>query len=218
MEQILETEGLIKLYKRRRVINGINISVGNGEIVSIAGDKGAGKTTVLKVICGIERLDYGKVLLDKQEISSMNGKEAAKLRSKYIGVLSSDLPLQENMSVMDNVILSLILQGQHKRIREERAMELLCQVGLRHVAHARPKALKPYEEKCAQLAMGCCHRPKLVIADDFFCEMSREEVSKLQAHFKSLLPKSSAAIILSESNCLLADKFYNLKDGKLEDV
>lgn len=217
MEQLLELDGIIKLYDRR-VINGVNLSVGNDEVISIAGGKASGKTTLMKLICGIERLDDGRILLCAKEISSMNSKSVAKLRNKYIGVVSSDLPLQENMTILDNVALPLTLQGASQALREQRAKELLYKVGLGDVVHAKPKALKLYELKCAQLARGFCHQPSLVISDDFFCEVSREEILKLQAHFKSLLCESSGAIILSQDNCPLADKFYTLKDGKLEDV
>lgn len=219
MMSILDIKGLIRIYPPlQRVINGVDLSVEAGEIVNIIGCKASGKTTLLRLICGTERPDDGMVMIMDKDISCMDSKDAAGHRGKYLGVLSPDLELQKNMTAVHNATLPLTLQGIGREEREKRVISVLEMMNQKDIAHAKPMALSMYHKRCVKLIMGCIHEPKLIIMDDFFCGLSGEEESLLQEYFKSLIPVECAVIILSEHQCTLANRFYRLRNGKLEEV
>lgn len=219
MEEILKLNSVIKMFPpHQRIINDVSLTVLQGETVSITGEKSSGKTTLLHLICGIIPPEDGTVLLCGKDITNMGSNAVTKLRSSLIGVMSPDLDLQENMTVMDNVCLPLAIQGMDKKARQKKAMEYLCTADMKEVIHVKPKALNIYQKKCIKLIGACIHQPKLIIIDDFLCGICEKENVDLQNHLKALRPSNCALITLSTTNCTVANRLYNLKNGKLEEV
>lgn len=219
MEEILKLNSVIKMFPpHQRIINDVSLTVLQGESVSITGEKSSGKTTLLHLICGIIPPEDGTVLLCGKDITNMGSNAVTKLRSSLIGVMSPDLDLQQNMTVIDNVCLPLAIQGMDEKIRQKKAMEYLCTAAMKEVVYMKPKVLNTYQKKCIKLIMACIHHPKLIIIDDFFCGIPEVEKVALRNHLKILRPDNCALITLSTTNRISADRLYNLKNGKLEEV
>lgn len=219
MEEILKVQGLIKMYpKSHRVINGIDLTVNSGEITNIMGEKSSGKSTLLRLICGLEKASDGEIQLCNKNLKAMDGRHHSKFIGKHVGVLSMDFMLLKNMTVIENVSLPLVIQGVKLKEGQNRAKTALEEVGLGNLIHTKPWALKPYEEKSVRLAMGFILEPKLILVDDFFCGITNEEQEKLLVLFKSKLTDNCSVVMLSQKKFTLANRFYTLTDGKLEEA
>jgi putative ABC transport system ATP-binding protein len=166
---MLEIRALTKSFggpAGRRVLDGIALQVLPGEYVSIVGESGVGKSTLLNLIAGLEEPDSGELLLEGQDLAQLDETARTRLRRSRMGFVFQACHLLPHLSVARNVGLPLALNGQSGASARHRVMELLEAVGLGDRATSLPRELSGGEMQRVALARALVHRPALVLADE----------------------------------------------------
>ena len=167
---LIRLENLNTLYESQAgeliAINGVSSDFKAGEFSSIVGPSGCGKTTLLNAIGGLDKPTSGKIWIDNTEITSMRDKALIDFRLKNIGFVFQAYNLIPVLSAIENTAFILELQGVEKRVRNERAMELLKAVGLEDKADSRPNQLSGGQQQRVAVARALASRPQFILADE----------------------------------------------------
>ena len=148
------------------VLKGIDLHIARGEVVSIMGSSGSGKSTLLNIIGLLDNPDSGEYLLDGMPISGLSETRAAGLRSKYLGFVFQSFNLIGFKNAMENVALPLYYQGVSSRRRNERALEMLANVGLKDWARHMPNEMSGGQKQRVAIARALIADPKVILADE----------------------------------------------------
>lgn len=163
---MITLEGVTKKYTRKATaLNEINLQVDAGDFVSIVGQSGTGKTTLVKLLIAEERPTQGRVTIGGWDITRIRQKDIPLLR-RQIGVIFQDFKLLPQKTVYENVAFALQVAGEHFfRIRSV-VPQVLSIVGLEHRKHAYPHQLSGGEQQRVAIARSLVHRPKILVADE----------------------------------------------------
>ena len=137
--------------------------LGPGESVALMGESGAGKTTLMNIIAGLETLDAGEVWVDGVQIAELNQSELTAFRRDHIGLIFQKFHLVPSLSAWDNAALQARLAGVFDR---DFARSLFDRLGIAHLVHRRPSQLSGGQQQRVAIARALMHRPKLVLADE----------------------------------------------------
>jgi putative ABC transport system ATP-binding protein len=148
------------------VLKGIDLSVKQGELVSIMGSSGSGKSTLLNIIGMLDEADKGQYVLDNQPIKNLNEKKAAVYRNKFLGFIFQSFNLINYKNALENVALPLYYQGLKRKERVELAMFHLEKVGLADWATHLPNELSGGQKQRVAIARALAANPKLLLADE----------------------------------------------------
>lgn len=163
---MIEIINLVKNFNRHRVLDGVNLTIRDGETMVIIGRSGGGKTVLLKHIIGLMQPDEGQVIVDGQEISLLGGSDDANFRLKF-GMLFQGAALFDSMTVGENVAFVL---REHTHLSdsdiEARVAECLRLVGLSGIQHLKPAELSGGMRKRVGLARALAIRPKVILYDE----------------------------------------------------
>lgn len=167
---ILRTESLTKTYgtpdQPIQAVNGINLTVEEGEFVAIMGPSGSGKSTALYLIGGLERPTSGKVWLRDADISTLNDDALSRIRRESLGFVFQFFNLIPVLTAAENVAMPLILDGVARADALKRATEALSRVGMADRATHRPSEMSGGQQQRAALARALVAKPALVLADE----------------------------------------------------
>ena len=161
----LATDEIGKSYRGRRVVNGVSIRVGQGEVVGLLGPNGAGKTTTFYAIVGLIPPDTGRVLIDEEDITDV----PMYLRARQYGIsyLPQEASVFRKLTVEENILAVLEAQPISWHERREKMEELIDQLGLEHIRQNRGYALSGGERRRVEMPAPCASTPHL------FCSTSR---------------------------------------------
>ncbi|HYD97249.1 MAG TPA: ABC transporter ATP-binding protein [Noviherbaspirillum sp.] len=160
---MLNLRGVTKSYGAgRRVLAGLNYTLGAGEYVAIMGESGVGKSTLLNLIAGLDVPDAGEILVDGAAMSALDDDAATRLRREKFGFVFQAFHVLPHLTVMQNVALPLLLNRQ----APQRALQMLDAVGLGDRAQDYPRQLSGGELQRVAIARALVHRPKLLLADE----------------------------------------------------
>ncbi|MDO4902812.1 MAG: amino acid ABC transporter ATP-binding protein [Limosilactobacillus sp.] len=160
---MLEVKNLKKSFGSRKILDDVNLTVKDGEILSIVGPSGAGKTTLLRCITGLESADSGKFLIDGQEFDPQGTEET----DRVIGVVFQDYNLFPNLSVMENVTLApTMVLKKDKAEAEKDAKELLDELGLGDKGDVYPYQLSGGQKQRVAIARALAMKPKILCYDE----------------------------------------------------
>ena len=137
--------------------------LGSGEGVALMGESGAGKTTLMNIIAGLDTLDAGEVWVDGVQITELSQSELTAFRRTYIGLIFQKFHLVPSLSAWDNAALQARLAGVFDR---DFARSLFDRLGIDHLVHRRPSQLSGGQQQRVAIARALMHRPKLVLADE----------------------------------------------------
>jgi len=167
---ILECKDLKKSFKVKneeiKVLNGINLSIKKGEIYVIMGKSGAGKTTLISLLGGLERQAEGSIVFKEQDYLSMSNEQLALLRGKEISIISQNLNLIPSWSAFKNVEAALIQTNMKKEERIKKVESLLNNLGLDRRLENLPSELSKGEQQRVALARALVTEPELILADE----------------------------------------------------
>lgn len=157
---------VVKIYGEKAVLDNVSFEIEKGEFVSIVGRSGAGKTTIAKLILGVEKPDLGFVSIDGLLIADMKSRTLQVLR-RSIGVIFQDYRLLPDKTVFDNVAFALEVSGDfsEKEIHQ-RVQHVLHRVGLSALSASFPPTLSGGEQQRVAIARALVHKPKVLIADE----------------------------------------------------
>ena len=137
--------------------------LGSGEGVALMGESGAGKTTLMNIIAGLDTLDAGEVWVDGVQITELSQSELTAFRRTYIGLIFQKFHLVPSLSAWDNAALQARLAGVFDK---QFARSLFDRLGIDHLAHRRPSQLSGGQQQRVAIARALMHRPRLVLADE----------------------------------------------------
>ncbi len=176
-ETLLEVRGLVKSYKRRRVVDGVSFEVAAGEIVGLLGANGAGKTTSFRMTVGLVKPDAGTVLLRGKECSNKPMYQRARLG---MGYLPQDRSVFQQMSVRDNLAAVLEAMPLSRRERESEIARLLDELEITHLASNPANTLSGGEQRRLELARALASRPVILLLDEPFAGVDPIAVQEIQ--------------------------------------
>ena len=167
---LIEIENVRKIYRvgdmEVRALNGVSLSIAEGEYLSIIGPSGSGKSTLMHLIGCLDTPTEGRVILDGVDVSRAGNARLSKVRNEKLGFVFQSFNLLPKLSVLENTELPLVYAGVSGRERRNRAVEALEAVGLADRKGHRPSQLSGGERQRAAVARALVTRPRLVLADE----------------------------------------------------
>lgn len=211
----LRSENLVKVYKRRRVVNDVSIHLKQGEIVGLLGPNGAGKTTTFYMIIGFIKPESGKILLDDQNITDLPMYERAR---RGIGYLSQEPSVFRRLSVEQNVMAILEMQKISKDEREKRLKLLLDELSITHLAKSKAYKLSGGERRRVEITRALATQPKFMLLDEPFSGIDPIAVEDIQKII-SRLKEKNLGILITDHNVRetlsITDRAYIMCEGEI---
>jgi lipopolysaccharide export system ATP-binding protein len=190
---ILEAKGLVKSFRRRRVVNGISLRVEVGEIVGLLGVNGAGKTTSFKMICGMLPPDSGQVFLKGQDVT--NWPMYKRARECGMGYLAQESSVFQNLSVEQNLIMMIELQGIKGKKKKEFCNALLDRFNITKIRKTKAGKISGGERRRLEIARCLVSEPEIVMLDEPFSGVDPITVQSIQGTIKSLRNEGISILI-----------------------
>lgn len=208
--------------KTTKVLHGIDIDVYEGEFVSIMGPSGSGKSTLLYILGGLDKPTKGKVHLFDEDLENLNNKQKSKLRRTDIGFIFQFYNLVMNLSVRENILMPVMLDGGRIKEYEEKIDELLKIIGLQNHQHHTPRELSGGQQQRTAIARSLIYSPKLLFADEPIGNLDTETGSQVMELLQKINQDFGTTIIQvthSMASAEYGSRLVNLLDGKVvEDV
>ncbi|OCG15678.1 LPS export ABC transporter ATP-binding protein [Gilliamella sp. Fer1-1] len=190
---ILKAENLAKVYKKRRVVEDVSLTVNSGEIVGLLGPNGAGKTTTFYMVVGIVTLNAGKIYLDDHDISILPLHERAQ---KGIGYLPQEASIFRKLSVIDNIMAILETRKDiDKKEKIDRAEELLEEFHITHIRDSIGQSLSGGERRRVEIARALAANPKFILLDEPFAGVDPISVIDIKNIIKHLRDRGLGVLI-----------------------
>jgi len=215
MISVLRTENLVKIYKKRKVVDGVSISVKQGEIVGLLGPNGAGKTTTFYMIVGAIKPNGGKVYLDDRDITKLPMFKRARLG---IGYLPQEPSIFRYLSVWDNIYGVLEMRGYNKKEARKLTEEVIELLNLKKVVKSLGIQLSGGERRRVEVARAVVLKPKFLLLDEPFAAVdpkTREEIQEIVLKLKDM----GIGIIITDHNVRetleITDRAYIIYEGKI---
>jgi len=211
---MLKVNSLIKRFGKQIVLNNVSFEVNKGEIVTLLGQSGAGKTTILRCVNGLESFDSGTIEIDGQVITSQ--RDLRKVR-KDVGLVFQNYNLFPHKTVLENIIEAPILVlGMNKEDAKKRATELLENVGLADKADAYPFELSGGQQQRVAIARACALKPKVLCFDEPTAALDPELTGEVASIIKRLAANGMSILVITH-DMEFADKVATrtllVKDG-----
>ncbi len=216
---ILEAHDLYRFYhveeEETLALQGVNLRVEAGEIVSVQGPSGSGKSTLLACLAGLDVPDGGYVIVSGIRITRKSEAERAAIRARDIGIMMQSGNLFGHLTVEENIALQLHLSGN--RERKTRIDELAEQLGLEGVRRARPVHISGGEAARAALAVALAAEPKVLLADEPTGEVDAETERRVMDAVDDYRRQGSAVLIVTHSAAVAqrSDRTIHLVDGRV---
>ena len=167
---MIRLENITKTYEKHgqtlRALEDVSLHVPKGDFLAITGPSGSGKTTLMNILGCLDRPTGGKYLLEGTTVEGLGGAAAADIRNRKIGFIFQSFNLIGSMSALENVELPLVLRGESRKIRRQKALEALARVGLQDRAGHRPAELSGGQQQRVAIARVLAAQPPLILADE----------------------------------------------------
>jgi lipopolysaccharide export system ATP-binding protein len=211
----LRSGNLVKIYKKRRVVDNVSIEVKQGEIVGLLGPNGAGKTTTFYMIIGFIKPESGKVLIGEEDITNLPMYERAR---KGIGYLSQEPSIFRKLSVEQNILAILEMQKLERKEKSEKLKTLLGELDLSPLAKNKAYTLSGGERRRVEITRALSIEPKFMLLDEPFLGIDPIAVEDIQKIIYRLKEKSLGILITDHNvreTLSITDRAYIMCDGEI---
>ncbi len=222
---IVQAEKLVKIYRMGQVdvkaLDGVSLSIREGEFVAIMGPSGSGKSTLMNLIGCLDKPTSGRLMIDGAEISRMRDRQLARLRGEMIGFVFQTFNLIPRVSALANVMLPMsFVRTTPKSARKRRAVELLEQVGLGHRVHHMPNELSGGERQRVAIARALANDPKIILADEPTGNLDTKTGRAILELFQALNKQGRTIVIVTHDAHVAsyAERIIQLVDGQIEGI
>lgn len=222
-KKALELKKINKIYKGKaeniHILKDLDLTVEEGEFISILGKSGSGKSTLLNVIGMLDSIDSGDIIINNERIDRKNSQHIDEIKNSEIGFVFQFHYLLPEFTTLENVMLPAMLNNfKNRKEIEKRAIELLTEVGLGERLHHKPSQLSGGEKQRAAISRALINNPKILLADEPTGNLDEETSNNIHNLFKKInVQKKQTIIVVTHSRELsnITDKKYYLKGGKL---
>ncbi|RIH62901.1 ABC transporter ATP-binding protein [Mariniphaga sediminis] len=221
--KIIEIKNLYKTYEDNSVpvhaVNGVDLSIEEGEFTAIVGPSGSGKTTLLNIVGGLDNATEGSVFIDGVDISKLSSRKMTDFRMHKIGFVFQAYNLIPVLTAKENVEFVMHLQGEKKAKRDARASELLKAVGLGTMMDRRPSKLSGGQQQRVAVARALASKPKFVLADEPTANLDSKSTENLLDIMEQLNKEEKITFIFSTHDQRVVNKARRvvmLEDGKIK--
>jgi putative ABC transport system ATP-binding protein len=220
---MLELREIVKHYRIGegepvRAVDGVSLTVDEGELVALYGPSGSGKTTLLLLIAALLAPDSGSVSLDGCEISALSDQEAARYRLRELGFVRQTLNLVGGIDAIDNAALKLMGIGMRARRAREQVTPLMDTLGLEDRLRHRPDQLSMGERQRVMIARALSTDPKLILADEPTGSLDSRRGKEVLELLTGVCRERGLTVVLVTHDpqvAAYADRVYALRDGQL---
>ncbi|MDD5555958.1 MAG: LPS export ABC transporter ATP-binding protein [bacterium] len=214
-KELTRTDGLVKVYGGRAVVNGVNIEVNRGEIVGLLGPNGAGKTTTFYMIVGLIRPRAGSVHFMGRDVTRLPMCQRARLGMSY---LSQESSIFRKLTVEQNIMAILETIPLSRARRKERLEELLNELGIAHLARQKAYTLSGGERRRLEISRALVTSPSFILLDEPFSGVDPIAVFDVQQIIASLRAKGLGVLLTDHSvreTLTITDRSYLIYEGKV---
>ena len=215
---MIEAKNIHKSYSNLHVLKGVDLSIKKGEILSIVGASGAGKSTFLQILGTLDKADQGNIVFNEKDISTFGKKELAKFRNQNIGFVFQFHHLLPEFNALENVCIPGFIANRKKKEVEDFAKDLLNQLGLKDRLNHKPNELSGGEQQRVSVARALINNPLLVLADEPSGNLDSKNAGELHDIFLNLRSEFNQSFIIvthNEKLAELADRKLVMSDGKI---
>lgn len=211
----LRSDSLVKIYGKRKVVQGVSLNVNQGEIVGLLGPNGAGKTTTFYMVVGFIRPNEGRVYLEQEDITDL---PMYKRAQRGIGYLPQEASIFRKLSVEDNIDAVLEMMPYTKEERKERLEDLIDEFGLEKVRKGRADTLSGGERRRTEIARALATDPKFILLDEPFAGIDPIAVEDIQ-YIVAKLKTRNIGILITDHNVQetlsITDRAYLMFEGNI---
>jgi sulfate transport system ATP-binding protein len=210
----IRVERLSKKFGSFKAVDDVSFSVAGGELVALLGPSGGGKSTILRIIAGLERADEGTVTIEEERVEHLDA------RSRNVGFVFQHYALFRHMNVRENVGFGLEVAGIKLAERNERVAELLALIGLEGFGDRMPSQLSGGQRQRVALARALAPRPRLLLLDEPFAAIDAKVRQELRSWLRALHDETHVTSVFvthdQDEAFALADRVIILNHGRLE--
>lgn len=218
----MQASELWKLYASGestvQAVKGVNVSIGEGEMIAIMGPSGCGKTTLLNVLSGIDEPTSGTVTIDDKSLFTASDNERSKIRAEYLGFIFQDFNLLPVLSAVENVELPLLLLGNSAGEARSTALDALTAVGLGDRSEHRPSELSGGQQQRVAIARAIVHNPSVILCDEPTGNLDSATSASVMTLLKSINEKMGTTFLLVTHDSDVAaqcSRILHMEDGEI---
>jgi lipopolysaccharide export system ATP-binding protein len=211
----LRASGLVKKYRKRKVVDGVELEVGQGEVVGLLGPNGAGKTTTFYMIVGMIRPNEGRIYLGDEDITGLPMYRRAR---KGIGYLAQEESVFRNLTVEDNITAVLEFQPISRAERRRRVERLIEEFGLARVRQSKGYMLSGGERRRTEIARALATEPRFILLDEPFAGIDPIAVYEVQKIVRRLKQRGLGILITDHNvreTLRIVDRAYLIFEGRV---
>lgn len=215
---MIEVKNISKSFGDLNVLQSVNLTVQQGEIVSIVGKSGAGKTTLLQIIGTLDRPSSGTVLIDGEDIFQLSDKQLASFRNHHIGFIFQFHQLLPEFTALENVMMPGLIAGDKRDEVCTRAEKLLTDLGLKDRMDHKPSQLSGGEKQRVAAARAMMMQPSIILADEpsgSLDETNKKELHQLLLRMRKEFGQTILIVTHDKELAQISDRIVELKNGKL---
>ena len=223
-DSVLSLSGISRIYtqgdNKINVLRNVDLNINRGEIISLIGSSGSGKSSLLHIAGLLEQPDSGDITINGVKFSKMNDQERTISRRHSIGFIYQFHHLLSDFSAIDNIIIPMMIAGQDKSYSQERATILLSKLGLEDRKDHLPSQLSGGEQQRVSIARAIANKPDLLLADEPTGNLDSKTADIVFDQFISLVRQENMSVLLATHNFKLSeksDRVISIQNGELEE-
>jgi ABC-type lipoprotein export system ATPase subunit len=201
-----------------QVLRDVTLDIAAGQSLAVVGPSGCGKSTLLNIIGTLDQPTHGRVMIDGEDVTQLNGKQLAHLRNRKIGFVFQDHHLLPQLTAIENVLIPTLAEGSPDAAALQRGESLLVRVGLKDRMNHQPARLSGGERQRVAVVRALINEPMLLLADEPTGSLDRKAAAELGQLLVELNEQQHVALVVVTHAMSLADKMagvYELIDGRL---
>ena len=213
---MIEARHIIKRYGDLEVLRGVDVTIGEAEVVTIVGPSGAGKTTLLQIIGTLDRPDGGQVSYDGVDVLGLKGKDLAQFRNRNIGFVFQFHQLLPEFTMLENVAIPALIGGAKRVVAYDRARKLLEYLKLADRLDHKPSQLSGGERQRVAVARALVNQPKVILADEpsgSLDTVNKQALHQLFFQLRDEMQQTFVIVTHDETLANEADRVLRMRDG-----
>ncbi|MFM7839298.1 MAG: ABC transporter ATP-binding protein [Chitinophagaceae bacterium] len=222
MPSIIQLSAICKSYfmgrQELKVLKGVSLDILKNDYVALMGPSGSGKSTLMNILGCLDSPTSGTYVLNGQDVSQMSDDELAEVRNKEIGFVFQQFNLLPRLTALENVALPLVYAGVNKKVRTEKALEVLDQVNLSDRSHHKPNEMSGGQCQRVAIARALVNNPSLILADEPTGNLDSETSHEIMEIFGKIHAAGNTVVLVTHEEDIArhAHRIIRLRDGLIE--